>query len=127
SNDLIRQTSYSKENSMRKLSVFILFGILVIFSGPVISFGEQFGPEEWHQYRMKSDKNAVFDNGSDSLEFKKFQTAEEVRATPVVVGNKLFIGNHESGDLFAFDVNTGEEIWHNQAPNWIHSEMIYHD
>lgn len=112
---------------MRKLWLLMLsFGIVVLFK-PIVSHGDQFGPDEWHQYRMKSDKNAVFGNGSEPLEFKTFQTAEEVRATPVVVGNKLFIGNHETGDLFAFDVHTGEELWHNQVPNWIHSEMIYHD
>lgn len=86
-----------------------------------------FGPSEWTQYRMKSDKNAVYDNELDSLESKTFQTAGEVRATPVVVGNKLFVGNHKSGDVFAFDVNTGKELWSNKVPNWVHSEMIYHD
>lgn len=112
---------------MRRIRLFILSVSIMVLFTPISTFADQFGPEEWHQYRMKSDKNAVFGNDSDPLEFKKFKTAEEVRATPVVVGNKLFIGNHETGDLFAFDVNTGEELWHNQAPNWIHSEMIFHD
>ncbi|WP_088052320.1 outer membrane protein assembly factor BamB family protein [Virgibacillus dakarensis] len=76
---------------------------------------------------MDSDKNAVYDNGSKPLDYHEFQTADEVRATPVVAGNKLFIGNHDSGDLFAFDVTTGEKLWQSKAPNWIHSEMIYHD
>lgn len=112
---------------MKRLSLIIAFAGLIILLLPLNTFAAGFGPDEWHQYRMNSDKNAVFDNGSDPLEFKTFKTAEEVRATPVVVGDTLFIGNHESGDVFAFDVNTGEELWHNEVPNWIHSEMIYHD
>ncbi|MDY0394129.1 PQQ-binding-like beta-propeller repeat protein [Virgibacillus halophilus] len=76
---------------------------------------------------MKSDKNAVFDNGAEPLEYVEFQTEDEVRATPVIAENKLFIGNHNSGDLFAFDINTGKKIWQSKAPNWIHSEMIYNE
>lgn len=94
---------------------------------PYIVSADSFGPEEWHQYRMQSDKNAVFDNGSEPLTYQTYETTDEVRATPVIVGNKLFIGNHESGDLHAFDVHSGEQLWENQAPNWIHSEMIYHN
>src|SRR5699024_6689231 len=88
---------------------------------------KNFGPDEWNQYRMKSDKNAVYNNDSPPLDFKLYNTANEVRATPVIVGNKMFIGNHDSGELFAFDTESGEQIWKNKAPNWIHSEMIYQD
>jgi len=51
------------------------------------------------------------------LEYTEFKTANEVRATPVIVGTHLYIGNHNTGDLFAFDVQTGEKLWQNQAPN----------
>ncbi|OZU88363.1 hypothetical protein CIL03_11985 [Virgibacillus indicus] len=104
--------------------LFILSMSLLI---PLIVVAESFGPDEWTQYRMNSDKNAIFNNGSDSLESQTYETADEVRATPVVAGNKLFVGNHNSGDLFAFDVVSGEKLWQNKAPNWIHSEMIYKD
>ncbi|MEC2158535.1 outer membrane protein assembly factor BamB family protein [Virgibacillus halodenitrificans] len=113
---------------MKKVSVLIVF-LFITFA--LISLGVsvsgQFGPEEWTQYRMNSDKNALFNNNSQPLTEKTFKTADEVRATPVVVGNSLFIGNHNSGDLFAFNVKTGEKLWQNKAPNWIHSEMIYQD
>ncbi|WP_245745378.1 PQQ-binding-like beta-propeller repeat protein [Lentibacillus persicus] len=98
-----------------------------LFTRPVIHAADDFGPEEWHQYRMNSDKNAVFDNGRPPLENQTYQTADQIRATPVIAGNKLFVGNHNTGDLFAFNVLTGEKLWQNQAPNWIHSEMIYND
>jgi len=111
----------------RQTILFIVVGLIVILSPSITGAADSFGPEEWHQYRMKGDKNAIFDNGSDSLEFHKFETANEVRATPVIVGDQLFIGNHESGELFSFDVTTGEQLWQNEAPNWIHSEMIYHN
>ncbi|WP_028784041.1 PQQ-binding-like beta-propeller repeat protein [Thalassobacillus devorans] len=88
----------------------------------------EFGPDAWHEYRLKDDKNAVYNQeGVEPLEAKTFKTADEVRATPVVAGDKLFVGNHNSGDLFAFDVNSGEELWRSKAPNWIHSEMIYNE
>jgi len=112
----------------RKSILFLVVGLIVILSPTITGAAESgFGPDEWHQYRMHGDKNAVFDNGSDPLEYQKFETANEVRATPVIVGDQLFIGNHESGELFSFDVTTGEQLWQNEAPNWIHSEMIYHN
>jgi len=111
----------------RNSILFLLVGFIVILSPSFAEAADSFGPEEWHQYRMKGDKNAVFDNGSDPLESQKFKTVNEVRATPVIVGDQLFIGNHDSGELLAFDVNSGEKLWENEAPNWIHSEMIYHN
>src|SRR5699024_4109324 len=71
--------------------------------------------------------NAVYENSNDSMHEKTYTTSNMVRSTPVIVSDRLFIGNHDSGELFAIDVNTGEKIWEEQAPNWIHSEMIYHD
>lgn len=109
---------------MRKTLLLIL---ITFFAVVLAACGKDFGPEEWHQYRLSSDKNAVFNNKSDPLEYTVFETANEVRSTPVVVGDNLYIGNHDTGELFAFDVHSGEQLWENQAPNWIHSEMIYHD
>ena len=94
---------------------------------PNIVLGDSFGPEEWHQYRMQGDKNPVFNNGSEPLSYQTYDTPNEVRATPVIVGNRLFIGNHETGELNAFDLHSTEQLWETQAPNWIHSEMIYHN
>ncbi|MFD1363682.1 outer membrane protein assembly factor BamB family protein [Lentibacillus salinarum] len=111
---------------MKKISLWLLCIILWLALPTNIS-AEVFGPEEWHQYRLNNDKNAVFDNGSDPLEYQTFKTADEVRATPVVAADKLFVGNHNTGDLFAFDITTGEKLWQNKAPNWVHSELIYHD
>ncbi|SEA77217.1 Outer membrane protein assembly factor BamB, contains PQQ-like beta-propeller repeat [Thalassobacillus cyri] len=101
--------------------------ILSLLLNPTIA-DAAFGPDEWHEYRLKDDKNAVYNQeGVEPLEAKTFKTADEVRATPVVAGDRLFVGNHNSGDLFAFDVNTGEELWRSKALNWVHSEMIYND
>lgn len=88
---------------------------------------DTYGAEEWTQYRLKPDKNAVIDTGDAPLDYMELETEEEVRATPVVADGKLFIGNHRSGDIMAFDLTTGESIWENQAPNWVHSESIYHE
>lgn len=84
--------------------------------------------QEWLQYRLNGEKNPVISNPKiEDLGDVVYQTKDEVRATPVVVGNRLYVGNHNSGDLFAFNLSTGEELWTNQAPNWVHSEMIYRD
>lgn len=112
---------------MNKMRALISLFALAVLISPSLTVAASFGPDEWNQYRLHSDKNAVFDNSSDSLEYQTYQTAEQIRATPVIAGNKLFVGNHNSGDLFAFNVLTGEKLWQNKAPNWIHSEMIYYD
>lgn len=88
---------------------------------------QAFGAEEWTQYRFNPEKNAVIDSGHEPLENMKFKTEDEVRATPVVADGKLFIGNHNSGDILAFDLESGDRIWEETAPNWIHSETIYHE
>ncbi|MGH8426423.1 MAG: PQQ-binding-like beta-propeller repeat protein [Gammaproteobacteria bacterium] len=90
-----------------------------------------FGPSDWTQYRMGPTHNAVFENGSPALPDRHFGTDGQVRATPVIVGDRLFIGNHESGGMFSFNVITGEQYWGNlgpwwrHVPNWIHADMIY--
>ncbi len=104
----------------------VFIALLVSFI-PTTLFADSFGPDEWNQYRYSSDKNAVYDNDSEPLSALSYDTLDEVRATPVIVGNRLFIGNHNTGDLFAFDIENGEQIWSAKAPNWIHSEMIYQD
>ncbi|MXQ49699.1 PQQ-binding-like beta-propeller repeat protein [Salinicoccus hispanicus] len=88
---------------------------------------EAFGAEEWTQYRHSPDKNAVIDSGHEPLEYAALETEDEIRATPVVADGRLFIGNHNSGDIMAFDLTSGERIWEGKAPNWIHSETIYHE
>src|SRR5699024_2087320 len=88
---------------------------------------ESVGPEEWTQYRMNSENNPVYKDGEFEDLKESFQTDNEVRATPGVGENYMFVGNHDSGSLNAFDMNTGEQIWKSDAPNWIHSEMVYED
>lgn len=103
----------------------ILITLTVLILIPTTVMAESFGPDEWTQYRLHNDKNAVYKSDGESLDYTEYQTADEVRATPVIVNDQLFIGNHDSGDLFAFNVHSGEELWHSKAPNWVHSEMIY--
>ena len=89
------------------------------------------GPSEWTQYRLGPSRNAVFDNGGAAQPDGRFKTGGQVRATPVVVGDRLYIGNHETGGMFAFNIQNGETLWHDDnpyfrhAPNWIHSDMVF--
>lgn len=92
-----------------------------------------FGPPEWTQYRMDSTHNAVYENGAGALPSRHFKTYAPVRATPVVIGDHLYVGTHLTGGLFAFDVKTGDMLWGDNtpwfrhAPNWVHSDMICAD
>ncbi|HEX7381043.1 MAG TPA: PQQ-binding-like beta-propeller repeat protein [Nevskiaceae bacterium] len=101
---------------------------------PLVSVAQPaFGPSRWPQYRMTSTNNAIFDNGSSALPDHHFATSEHVVATPVIVGNRLYVGNDISGGLFAFDVRSGKLLWGDEspwwrhAPNWVHSDMVYVD
>lgn len=85
-------------------------------------------PLEWTQYRLTPEKNPVIETGGSVEPFVGgFRLGDQIRATPVVVGDRLYVGTHNSGTLHAFDLGTGEELWEAGAPNWIHSEMIYAD
>jgi outer membrane protein assembly factor BamB len=89
------------------------------------------GPAEWTQYRMGPTSNAVYRNSGSAanrvLPPMAYHTDAGIRATPVIINGRLFIGNHKSGDLNAFDLASGRRLWRNRAPNWVHSEMIYAD
>ena len=50
-----------------------------------------------------------------------------MRATPTITDGKMFVGNHDSGYLQAFDLASGEQLWQAQAPNWVHSEMVHRE
>ncbi|MBN2872934.1 MAG: PQQ-binding-like beta-propeller repeat protein [Halothiobacillaceae bacterium] len=90
-----------------------------------------FGPTEWTQYRMGPEHNAVFEDGKDiALPDAHYRTSDQVRATPVIVDGRLYIGNHATGGLFAFSLEDGTALWSDNhpwfrhAPNWVHAETI---
>lgn len=97
------------------------------------SQGGGFGPPQWTQYRLNSTHNAVYDNGAEALPRTKYRTGGQVRATPVIVGDSLYVGNHATGGMFRFDLASGRVIWgasdpwFRHAPNWIHADMIQAD
>ncbi|SDJ11796.1 outer membrane protein assembly factor BamB family protein [Salimicrobium halophilum] len=99
---------------------------LLFFLAGAYSAEATFGPDSWLEYRLNDKNNPVYDeDGTDPLEAVTFETGDQIRSTPVVIGDRLFAGNHNTGEMFAFDIKSGELLWENQAPNWIHSEMIY--
>ncbi|WP_186764440.1 PQQ-binding-like beta-propeller repeat protein [Pistricoccus aurantiacus] len=109
----------------------LLTGCLMALTSSTLAAG--FGPDEWTQYRLDATNNAVFSNGDAPLKRMKFRTGDQVRATPVIVDNALYIGNHATGGMFRFNLPEGKAAWHDDnpwfrhAPNWIHSEMIQSD
>lgn len=117
----MRQTGLmtSLRTTCAALTVVLLAGAGPAAAAPVES------PEEWTQYRLTPEKNPVIEtDGSVVPAEDGFELPDEVRATPVVVGDRLYVGTHGSGTLHAFDLATGEQVWQAQAPNWIHSEML---
>ncbi len=109
-----------------------LLSALLVTPTPIIA-SQGFGPTEWPQYRLDPSSNAVYDNGASALPDARYKTGDEVRAHPVIIGNRLYIGNHNSGGMFAFELESGKRLWHDDtpyfrhAPNWIHSDMVYVD
>lgn len=100
---------------------------LAVTASPLLAAQAEFGPGEWTQYRAGPTRNAVIDTGGTLPAggiAPSFKTDDQVRANPVIVGNILYVGNHESGSLNAFDIATGKQLWKAKAPNWIHSDMI---
>lgn len=81
--------------------------------------------DEWTQYRNGPTNNAVIESDVEDIYTGTLESPDAIRATPVVADGKLFIGNHGAGDMQAFDLSTGEQLWHVEGMNWIHSEMIY--
>ncbi|WP_053070596.1 PQQ-binding-like beta-propeller repeat protein [Halomonas sp. PR-M31] len=111
---------------MKRLTLFVC---LIITSWPpaysAVAVTED--SKTWPQYRLNPKNNPVVTNDALSGIASVFTTDNEVRSTPVVVGNRIYIGNHDSGNLQAFNLESGERLWKNRAPNWVHSEMIYAD
>lgn len=106
--------------------VSLLF-IAILLTDVSHVFAKDVGQRDWTQYRFNSSNNPVIDNNELDLFNQPIKTTNQIRSTPVVADNKVFVGNHKSGKLYAFNLNTGELLWKNQAPNWVHSEMIYVD
>lgn len=83
--------------------------------------------DSWPQYRYTATNNAVVSSGLEEIYTGEIATPHEVRATPTVVEGRMFVGNHDTGELQAYDLKTGNELWQGQAPNWVPSEMVYAD
>src|SRR5699024_10492442 len=107
-----------------KVLISILFLIIILNIFPSVIYSKE---DNWHQFRFNSENNPVLENKDLRKIAPIISTEDEIRSTPVVVGNNVYIGNHNSGNLFAFNLETGEQLWKTQAPNWIHSEVIYVD
>lgn len=116
---------------MKTFSGLLMAMVVLATCSGTANARQAFGPPEWPQYRMNATHNAVFDNGSPALPDHHFKTNDQVRATPVIVGDHLYIGNHLSGGLFDFNVLNGDMLWgiyapyFRHAPNWVHTDMVY--
>ncbi|HET7308428.1 MAG TPA: PQQ-binding-like beta-propeller repeat protein [Gammaproteobacteria bacterium] len=105
-----------------------IIAVLVMASvGQAALAATAIGPPRWTQYRMGPTSNAVYRDpgatGDKALPSHVYHTKAPLRATPVIVNGRLYIGNHKTGGLQAFDLLSGRMLWHNKAPNWVHSEM----
>lgn len=105
--------------------------VLLFFAVSQVSMAAAFGPPEWPQYRLSATHNAVYVNPSvPALPSAHYSTDNAIKANPVIVGDRLYVGNHLTGGLFAFNVRRVKVLWDNDnpwfrhAPNWVHSDMI---
>src|SRR5699024_12702637 len=73
----------------------------------------------WTQYRHTHTNNTHVTSGLDQIYNGAIQTGNEVRATPVVADGKIFVGNHDSGELQAFELASCELLWQDRAPIWV--------
>ena len=107
--------------------LILLFSIVVLstITNGIPAFAEDFGPSEWNQYRLNSENNPVYHSDFNSNIENIINTNDEIRSTPVIVGNNVFIGNHNTGDIYSYNLIDKKMNWHTKAPNWIHSEIIY--
>ncbi|KAB7705903.1 PQQ-binding-like beta-propeller repeat protein [Bacillus aerolatus] len=113
-----------------KRNSLLLSLLLFLITGSVVQANQDmtsFGPTEWEQYRINTSNNAVFSNGNTRTTTQTYKTSDEVRANPVIVENSLYVGTHNTGDLYSFDVFSGKINWKAQVPNWIHTDAIYAD
>lgn len=108
-----------------KIIFMVCTVIIISVSWITPAFAEDFGPPEWTQYRLNSENNPVYHSGFDGVIEDVINTNDEIRSTPVIVGNTVFIGNHNTGDIFSYDLIDKKMNWQAQAPNWIHSEIIH--
>ncbi|MHB1950983.1 MAG: PQQ-binding-like beta-propeller repeat protein [Acidiferrobacteraceae bacterium] len=106
--------------------------LLLALTGPARA--ASFGPPEWPQYRLNPTHNAVFVRRAElALPDAHYHTDGPIKANPVIVGNRLYVGNHLSGGLFAFRIQPIKVLWDDDnpwfrhAPNWVHSDMIFVD
>ena len=114
---------------MKKFKVML--GLIMVFGFSLLVQAEEnpspYGPESWEQYRLDTSNNAVYSSEDSRAIEKIYTTGDEVRSNPVIVGDSLYVGNHSSGDFYAFDLFSGAVNWKTSLPNWIHTDSIYQD
>lgn len=106
------------------VSLALVAGLMVAGTAPAVA---EDGSGPWQQSRFNASRNPVLSSGVDQVHTGAISTPDEVRATPTITDGKMFVGNHDSGYLQAFDLAGGEQLWQAQAPNWVHSEMVHRE
>jgi len=109
------------------MKIIISFLMVLSFGSFASASDLHYGPDDWEQYRFHTSNNAVYSNGDPRSIEQIYSTGDEVRSNPVIVRDSLYVGNHNSGDLYSFDLFSGEINWKSSVPNWIHADTIYHD
>lgn len=88
---------------IRLLPAIILFMMICFLPNAVSA---EVGKEEnWSQFRHNSINNPYLILMPSRLNDQKILTEDEIRSTPVVADGKLFVGNHDTGYLYAYDIS----------------------
>lgn len=105
--------------------IILAFIIVFLSSQSLMAKADTFGPEDWTQFRMNPENNPVFHGEFKGEINRVIDTEDEVRSTPVIVGDSIYIGNDKSGGIYSYNIKKDKFNWSATAPNWIHSEIIH--
>src|SRR5699024_260504 len=77
--------------------------------------------------RYSTDRNGVSDSGHDRFAYMRLEEKEDVSASPVVLGCKVFSGKHDSGEIMSFDLADFRKIAEQNAQERNHTEAVYYE
>src|SRR5690625_3690949 len=103
------------------VSLALVAGLMVAGTAPAVA---EDGSGPWQQSRFNASRNPVLSSGVDQVHTGTISTPDEVRATPTITDGKMFVGNHDSGYLQAFDLAGGEQLWQAHAPKRVNPQLV---
>jgi outer membrane protein assembly factor BamB len=80
----------------------------------------------WLQHRADAARSGIGTGTPTAVSWESWLSGE-IRSSPSIAGDQLFLGAHGNGEVASFRMSTGELMWRVRAPNWIHHEPVVRD